>query len=405
MKKYLITLFFISIFSLVNAQEICNNSIDDDGDGFIDCYDGECASQSPCDGSFLGNDANCEVTPSQFPQFTMTLDFSSPDESTNHFSRIAVGDLDRDGMPEIVTMNRYTRKLFILNGNNGSIKYQVDAGFEPYWEIATGNINNDGCAELFFIGYLDLAGSSNDGVYIFSYDCQLNFLWRTAEKLRGDPINYGLTDFDGDGLVELYAKDEVYDAHTGVRIIQSTAANYSQINGGPVAADIVGDARQELILGLSIYQVNLGARTLNSGSLTLLNSRPEYFIRNVYNATSIADYNQDGFLDIIASGSTIAHNSNTTIFYWDVQNNVLQTYIDLTGDYAPNGWANGTGRINIADLDGDGNLNASYVSGKYLYALDHNLQFLWRIVINEETSGYTGCTLFDFNGDGKSEIV
>ena len=52
-----------------------------------------------------------------------------------------------------------------------------------------------------------------------------------------------------------------------------------------------------------------------------------------------------------------------------------------------------------------GLMNASFVSGRYLYALDENLQLLWRIVINEETSGYTGCTLFDFNGDGSSEIV
>jgi large repetitive protein len=407
MNRLIITLLVLVAPPLL-AQEICNNGIDDDGDGFIDCYDGDCANDNACDGSFLGNDANCEAIPSEFPQFTMTLDFASPNETTNHFARMAVGDLDRDGMPEIITMNRYTRKLFILNGNDGSIKHEVDAGFEPYWEIAIGNIDDDNCAELFFIGYLDLPGNNNDGVYIFSYDCQLNFLWRTAERLRADPINYGLADFDGDGLVELYAKDEIYDAHTGTRIVR-TAANsaneYRRLNGGPVAADIVADGRLELILGLSIYQVNLGTRTQDSGSLTLLQSRNEYFVRDQYNATSVADYNQDGFLDILASGSTVNHDQNTTIFFWDVQNNVLTTYRDLTGDYAPDGWQNGTGRINIADLDGDGNLNASYVSGKYLYALDHNLQLHWRIVINEETSGYTGCTLFDFNGDGKSEIV
>ncbi|MDQ2657639.1 MAG: gliding motility-associated C-terminal domain-containing protein [Bacteroidota bacterium] len=174
------------------------------------------------------------------------------------------------------------------------------------------------------------------------------------------------------------------------------------------------------MLGCYIYSVNLGARTQDAGSLTLLKSWPDYYIRNEFNATSVADYNQDGFLDVLASGSTGSHGKNTTAFFWDVHNNTVLTYSDpipgditifacpdQTGEYYKNGWKNGTGRINIGDLDGDGQLNASYVSGKYLYALDQNMQPLsWSPkLVNEETSGHTGCTLFDFNGDGKSEIV
>ena len=33
------------------------------------------------------------------------------------------------------------------------------------------------------------------------------------------------------------------------------------------------------------------------------------------------------------------------------------------------------------------------------------MTLLWKVTVNEETSGNTGCTLFDFNGDGQSEIV
>src|SRR5688572_9062977 len=102
----------ITFFAQAQLQEICNNGIDDDFDGFIDCYDGSCAQSPACDGIFLGNDATCQVPPAQFPLFTMTSDFSSPNETTNHLSRIAIGDLDRDGLPEIVTMNRYTNKLY-----------------------------------------------------------------------------------------------------------------------------------------------------------------------------------------------------------------------------------------------------------------------------------------------------
>ncbi|MDQ2657661.1 MAG: hypothetical protein M3Y60_09595, partial [Bacteroidota bacterium] len=201
----------------LSAQEICNNGRDDDNDGFIDCYDTDCAVSTFCKGFYLGDDALCEATPPAFPQFTMALDFSSPNETTNHLSRMAVGDLNRDGKPEIITMNRYTDKLFILNGTDGSIQKQVTADFDPNWEVAIANVDDDDCGEIFFFGHQDPPGSNNDGYYIFDYDCDLNFLWRTAERLRGDPINYGLADFDGDGKVELYVKDEIYDAHTGTR--------------------------------------------------------------------------------------------------------------------------------------------------------------------------------------------
>lgn len=422
MKRLLIlcTLGFMLISSSLLAQEICNNGRDDDGDGFIDCYDTDCAVSTFCKGFYMGDEAYCEATPPAFPQFTMSLDFASPNETTNHLARMAIGDLNRDGMPEIITMNRYTDKVFILNGNDGTVRHEKKVDFDPNWEVAIANVDNDNCGEIFFMGEFDPPGSGNDGFYIFAYDCELNFLWRTAAPLRGDPINFGLADFDGDGKVELYAKDEIFDAHTGTRLIKSTAANWKRINGGPVAVDILGDDKLELVLGCAIYSVDLGSRTQDAGSLTLLKSWPNYYIRNEYNATSVADYNQDGYLDVLASGSTDKYNDNTTVFFWDVHNNTVLTYKDpipgsftiyacpdQTGEYYKEGWKNGTGRINIGDLDGDGKLNASYVSGKYLYALDENLQPLpWSPkLVNEETSGHTGCTLFDFNGDGKSEIV
>src|SRR5690349_3698437 len=334
----------------LSAQEICINGRDDDNDGFIDCYDTDCSVSTFCKGFYLGDDALCEATPPAFPKFTMALDFASPNETTNHLSRMAVGDLNRDGKPEIITMNRYTDELYILNGTDGTIQKKAKVNFDPNWEIAIANIDNDNCGEIFFFGYEDPAGSNNDGYYLYAYDCNLNFIWRTAERLRGDPINYGLADFDGDGKVELYVKDEIYDAHTGVRIVKSTAASWTKINGGPVAVDMEGDDKLELVIGCAIYSVNLGARTKDSGSLTLLKNVPNYFIRFEFNATSVADYNQDGFLDVLASGSTVAHGDNTTVFFWDVHNNNVLTYSDpipgnitifacpdQTGDYYKDG--------------------------------------------------------------------
>lgn len=395
-------LFCLSaVASFSQATEICDDGIDNDGDGFIDCYDPDCSNFGKCNGTFLGNDVLCQAKPIEFPKFTIQVDFKSPDNTTNNLARVAIGDLDRDGIPEIVTMNRYSKQLFVLNGNGGSIKHSVTVPFEPQWEVAIANLDNDNCAEIFTFGV------ESGKTYLYSYNCSLTTqLWK--REIQGDPINFGLADFNGDGKVELYAKDEIFDAKTGVRLVQSN--NWSTLNGGPVAVDMEGSSDLELVIGCIIYSVNLGNGTADNGSLTELHRAPNYFLRNEYNATSVADYNQDGFLDVLATGSTSGSSPrNTTIFFWDVHNNPsgnAVTFFDNTaGAYLPNGWSNGTGRLNISDLDGDKKLNVSYVSGKFLYALDENLNLKWRVVINEETSGYTGCTLFDFNGDGKSEIV
>jgi hypothetical protein len=395
--SFLILTLCLMSFLAAAQVEICNDGIDNDGDGFIDCYDGSCANIGACDGTFLGNDAKCEAKPAEFPKFTMTLDFASPNETTNHLARTAVGDLDRDGIPEIITMNRYTKKVIVLNGRTGQVKSSLSAPFTPQWEVAIANIDNDNCAEIFTFG--------NEGsqMYLYSYNCDLTTqLWKT--KISGDPINFGVADFNGDGKVEVYAKDEIYDAKTGTRLIKSK--NWSDMNGGPVAVDMGGTEDLELVVGGYIYSVDLGPGTQDGGTLTEINKISDYYIRFDFNATSVADYNLDGNLDVIISGSTVKKGKNTTVFFWDVANNTVKTFFDNTpGSYQPNGWDNGTGRINIADLDGDGKMNVSYVSGKFLYALDENLNLFWRKVINEETSGHTGCTLFDFNGDGRSEIV
>ena len=48
-------LFCLFFSSTIWAQEICNNGVDDDGDGLIDCYDtGDCSADPSCANFFFG---------------------------------------------------------------------------------------------------------------------------------------------------------------------------------------------------------------------------------------------------------------------------------------------------------------------------------------------------------------
>ncbi len=413
--------------------EICNNGLDDDGDLFIDCYDKECNIDAACKDFFLGKDAVCQVKPDSFPPFEMKLKYRSDPGLANHINRLLVGDVDNDGIPELVTTYRNANIAATIaavnilqapaTGNILTVDRSINTipdGFQPTFEdIAMADINKDGCAELFI-----LTSVSDGNTYrIIAYDCNGVKIWTNPIVYPTYPGTMGLADFDGDGAVELYTRTQIFDAHSGTLMGQNNIgggnANWGRNSNATIAVDILSaHAGLELVAGCRIYSVAINRPALppaippSTSVLNLVSQRPEYFTRTgrtTGSGTSVADFNQDGFLDILAVGSDGGYDLNTTIFFWDVQNNGLKKFSDPmgVGDYST-GWKNGAGRINIADIDGDTLMNAVYVSGRYLYALEEgatNLQLTWRQNVTEETSGYTGCTMFDFNADGKSEIV
>ncbi|WP_333818798.1 gliding motility-associated C-terminal domain-containing protein [Ohtaekwangia sp.] len=418
--------------------EICDNGIDDDGDRFIDCYDKECSIDAACANFFIGKDITCNVKPDSFPPFEMKIKYKSEPKRANHINRLIAGDVDNDGVPEIVTTYRsgnVSPAEGVINilqapaGGSGTLVLdkQINTlpdGLPPTFEdIAMADINKDGCAEIFILS----ASTDGNNYKIIAYNCNGTKIWTNPISYSFYPGTMGLADFDGDGAVELYTRTQIYDAHSGTLMGENIFDNTFQKNSNaPIAVDILtASTNMELVAGCRIYEVTINRPSpppaippVNGSTLTLSKQRTEYFTRKIRTSgsgTSIADFNVDGYLDVVAVGSLNddANNSNqtTTIFFWDVHNNQLKTYTDksITGDSRyTNGWQNGAGRINLADIDGDGAMNAVYVSGKYLYALKETgsaLDTLWRRGVTEETSGYTGCTMFDFNADGKSEIV
>ena len=409
-----VAFFFITLTSAF-GQEICDNGIDDDGDGFVDCFDNQCINATNCNDDYIQGDPNCEVLPSTSPTFSVKLLAASPNNTASGTGMVAVGDVDGDGFPEIVSGNYYTDMIYVLDGRTGAIKYQRSLTVKPYYEMVIADIDGDGCAEI-FVPYQESSNSTRYG--IMAFNCTLtSILWSSATRHR--PGNIGVADFDGDGRSEIYARDEIFDASTGLTLHSSSFSKTSssldfiekRIVSGGVAVDILSTddcgtdcSGQELVLGGFIYSVNI-ERTLNRATLTLqrsINYRPTYYAPWEHNrsATSVVDYNQDGFLDVIMPGKVPGGGNVTTVFFWDVHNDNVLTFADNIDN-----WPIGAGRPNIADIDGDGQLNITIVSGEFLYALNEDMTLKWKRQIIEHTSGTTGTTIFDFNGDGAYETV
>ncbi|MEM9327190.1 MAG: VCBS repeat-containing protein, partial [Bacteroidota bacterium] len=404
-RQRLCSIFFMALVcsSPLLAQEVCNNGFDDDADGLVDCFDDECIANAACTDFFFGN-TSALPAPSASPNFSLNLKWGSPDQTANSHATAAVGDIDQDGNPEVIVTNKQTQTVYVLNGEDGSVQWQENMAFDPENAVAIGDINDDDCAEIFVS---EDGGTGN----IVAYDCNGVQVW--SQNLGERLGMLGLADFDGDGIVELYTGDYILNAVTGNVVVAGSGNQAMDWTFGSLAVDILPDgacpscAGLELITGNEIWAVDIlgNSKSIERDMDAPLadNYHPKFITATADNksSVSVADYNLDGFLDVILPGAQGGDFSGpTTLFFWDVQNDVVTTYHDPTNNHI-----RGMGRVSIGDVDGDGQMNACYVSDQRLYCLDESFNPLWTKNIADGASGYSGNTLFDFDDDQVMEIL
>ena len=414
--RLLLLISFSWILSRGYSQEFCNNGIDDDGDGLIDCFDGECSFDTLCEDFFFGRNVTC--VDGEVSGFSAALEWKSGNQTaTSHLSPV-IGDLNQDGVPEVVAVNSLTRRLFILSGISGITLAWTELGFEPDNTPAIADINRDGNVEIVV--------SENDGSNLAIYQyrqsngvlIQLRTFNASSDQSKGA---IGLADFDEDGDTEIYYRNEIIDATTGNVLIQGTGDWKKDWTNSPLAINIFGDAvctdcnGLELVTGNEIWSVNeeTGVLTLIADLNSLIKSQIDqslsYFPKfnenedSQWSTVSSADFNNDGHLDLIISGAlgsdSDQHEGGATIFYWDVLNSEVQIFNDPS-----NSTSLGVGRIIIQDIDNDGMLNAIFSMGSKVYALDENLNQVWTYSANTN-SDFSSPTVFDLNGNDSKEVI
>ncbi|WP_221407798.1 hypothetical protein, partial [Reichenbachiella faecimaris] len=397
--------------NLLLAQEICDDGVDNDGNGFVDCYDSACSGTEECSEFYFGNSVVCDDPATQNPVFQIKLQWSSADETAFNSVTPAIGDIDNDGIPEVVSTNRVQNTVTVLDGATGITQHgPVNVGFDVAKTVAIANLDDDDCAEIFVRGF------NNNNLAMYSCDLSTE-IWKVNTTVS--KVNMiSLADFNGDGVVELLHGNEIRNAHDGTVIIAGTGNFGSEVIYASLPIDILPDAAcancegLEIVAGGKIYSVDIAnqIRTLERDINDVLPAGSQYAIKGGSfnkNAVSVADYNQDGNIDVVFSGAQyVGSSKKTAVFFWDVINFNVISYLP------PQNHGAGTGRINIADIDGDGELNCTFVSKERLYALDENMVPLttWNgglgyKDITEGSSGFTGCTVFDFNDDKAAEVI
>jgi len=284
---------------------------------------------------------------------------------------LAAADLDGDGVPEIVgCMNPGPSGVSCCDAlaqNTGAIAFRADGS--TFWTQADttqvhcgyeapiiGDLDGDGDPEV-VIGWTILDGKT--GAVKMNLDPAATY----GAKLTG------LADLDGDGKLDVTDGQRAFRADGTVIWDLSTGAN-TVTKGYHAVGDFDKDGKPEVVIISS------------SGPHTM--SLVQY------------DPNSPGGAKVIRKGIDINNGTST------------KTYCNAASEY-------GGGPPTVADFDGDGfpDVGAAGAVGYVVFngksLMDPSVPdtglTLWFKTTHDCSSAVTGSSVFDFNGDGKAEVI
>ena len=395
----------------VGCVEICGNQMDDDGDELIDGFDPDCCDKIndfyyyPCD----------ETCPNQIKSaFNSIKTKWKTDSSYNWFETNIPysGDIDNDGNVEIIGCTQFvyangqksSYNLIVLDGKTGIKEAIIPiTGSEFARSIGIADVDRNGYGDIFSsIGFLERIEYLGNSKYVSKYRIPI-------ATYNQQP---SFADFNQDGIPEIYINNAIWNAVTGVKYIDQDInknlgkSPFTVGNSGSIAVDILPDSMcptcdgLELVTANQVYAVDLNISTPQLSKLTLIQEVPNE--KDGYSA--IADFDLDGDLDafVISTPSGINIRGQVSFYVWDVQtSNVISprgSVYSFLGSFATPA---------IGYLNADNIPDVVFNTRDSIFAFSYSANQWNRIfqIPNMDISGMASLSLYDFNGDGKDEIL
>ena len=286
------------------------------------------------------------------------------------------GMINEDDMPDIVFIS-YGGNNGILRGVSGDgLTEHVNVGsvgLDRNKSIAAADIDGDGIVEI-------LSSTTAKEVIAFEHDGTVK--WKSV-ALTGHVANYevavAISDMNGDGTPELVAGRAILDnmgnvIGTGTHGI-GAAPHANGSASMSFAVDVDDDGQQEVVVGNALYNIAGGDIWFNN----LSDGYP-----------AVADFDLDGTPEIVVVSNDIVRlqSSADGSVIWSVA--------------IPGGIG---GPPTVADFDGD-TFPEIGVAGKSRYSVfNGDGTVLWTNVTQDASSGITGSSVYDFEGDGIADVV
>lgn len=285
--------------------------------------------------------------------YMITEDFGIEETYDNGIREIAVGDLDGDGLKDIIAISRIGKRLsWFKNMGNDLFSNEIiiqDTSFSP-GAVKVGDFNNDGFEDIIVGAY------NNNFIYLYSNTGNGTFSESTT-------IDTGLTskinelyiyDFNNDGLLDIF----------------------------------------------SIHENNMfGTNPLRvSTNLGNNNFATNFYVTDIFNSNSKIDFldiNNDGYKDLII----IDNNEKLSYF-------LNQNGISFSNGTIINNAQIGVAQIKVKDFDNDGlpDILICYENQIGWHKNNGNGNFNYTTLIND-TSHHRILVVEDINNDGELEII
>ena len=242
--------------------------------------------------------------------------------------------------------------------------------------IAAGDIDGDGTVEI-------VTGNDN-GQQILAYEHDGTLKW-TSPQLGGDAVgiyeNYpSIVDMNADGKPEVVVGRVILNSAgsvvgQGMYGIGAPTSFQNSHGSNAFGVDLDGDGKGEVIVGNAVYRMD--------GSAVWWNNELDGF-------PGVADFNMDGFPEIVVISDSEARLQDAA------------TGAVLWKQPIPAGRG---GPPTIADYDGDGLPEVGVAGAGQYTVFDTDGAVLWSKATQDASSGITGSSVYDFEGDGVADVV
>ncbi|MBK9648288.1 MAG: hypothetical protein IPO67_24570 [Deltaproteobacteria bacterium] len=306
------------------------------------------------------------------------------DASSNNIMMMpAVASLNDDNGDGLINDDDVPDIVVITYGSNGTLRAVsgdgtkeifnvVGAGLQGQGAVAIGDIDNDGIVEI--------VAPTSTTIKAFEHDGTLKW---TSPNLSGHMYGTSdapaISDMNGDGKPEIIIGKAILNNDGSLRGAGSHGRGGVASNVGTTsfAVDLNLDGSQEVIVGNAMY-TSTGAAIWANGE------------QDGYVAVGNFDSDPEGEIVVNSSGNLRLQDTNGTVL-WRAK---------MTGAGSYYG-----GPPTVADFDGDG-LPEVGIAGQSTYTVfDTDGKKMWEKATQDGSSGNTGSSVFDFEGDGVAEAV